>query len=275
MRAVCGVCLRSSHTLVSSAIYLVIKHKIYSGLYWTGLSEGPGPLFLSKAEVSPRSQCLPPPPILFTSWCVFKKGASLMEVHVGDDFDKHYCLEEKWFPLKRAETWDSPQQSLLLGGSVIRNLPANAGDLGLIPGSGRSPGEGNGNTRQYSCLEKSHGQRSLADYSPWGPKELGMTEQLRMQACMQEEPKLKRQKVDFSEWSEQMDYTQNFKFIEDTHLQVTKSGFQNKTLKKPREVSIQAHNSCSRPYVVTETCKRTPPQKWTRFKWSLYTKSLF
>ena len=84
-----------------------------------------------------------------------------------------------------------------------------------------------------------------------------------------------RQKVDFSEWSEQMDYTQNFKFIEDTHLQVTKSGFQNKTLKKPREVSIQAHNSCSRPYVVTETCKRTPPQKWTRFKWSLYTKSLF
>ena len=41
------------------------------------------------------------------------------------------------------------------GGSVIRNLPANAGDAGevsSIPGSGRSPGEGNGNPQQYSCL---------------------------------------------------------------------------------------------------------------------------
>ena len=34
-----------------------------------------------------------------------------------------------------------------------KNLPANAGDVGLIPGSGRSPGEGNGNSCQYSCLE--------------------------------------------------------------------------------------------------------------------------
>ena len=42
------------------------------------------------------------------------------------------------------------------GGSVLKNLPANAGDVGdagLIPGSGRCPGEGNGNPFQYSCLE--------------------------------------------------------------------------------------------------------------------------
>ena len=38
------------------------------------------------------------------------------------------------------------------GGSVVRNLPANVGDVGLIPGLGRSPGEGNGNLLQYSCL---------------------------------------------------------------------------------------------------------------------------
>jgi len=38
-------------------------------------------------------------------------------------------------------------------GSVVKNLPANAGDLGLIPGSGRSPGEENGNPLQYSGLE--------------------------------------------------------------------------------------------------------------------------
>ena len=39
---------------------------------------------------------------------------------------------------------------------VVKNLPANAGDIrdvGLIPGLGRSPGEGNGNPLQYSCLE--------------------------------------------------------------------------------------------------------------------------
>ena len=38
------------------------------------------------------------------------------------------------------------------GGSVVKNLPANAGNTRLISGSGRSPGEGNGNPLQYSCL---------------------------------------------------------------------------------------------------------------------------
>ena len=38
---------------------------------------------------------------------------------------------------------------------VLRNLPANARDAGLIPGLGRSPGIGNGNPLQYSCLENS------------------------------------------------------------------------------------------------------------------------
>ena len=36
--------------------------------------------------------------------------------------------------------------------SAVKNLPAKAGDRGLIPGSGRSPGEGNGNPLQFSCL---------------------------------------------------------------------------------------------------------------------------
>ena len=38
------------------------------------------------------------------------------------------------------------------GGSVVKDLPANAGDAGLIPGTGISPGEGTGNPLQYSCL---------------------------------------------------------------------------------------------------------------------------
>ena len=40
-----------------------------------------------------------------------------------------------------------------LGSSVVKNLPANTGDVNLIPGLGRSPGEGNGNSLQYSFLE--------------------------------------------------------------------------------------------------------------------------
>ncbi|MES7737596.1 hypothetical protein U6U81_12190, partial [Cutibacterium acnes] len=54
----------------------------------------------------------------------------------------------------------------------------NAGDLGSIPGLGRSPGEGNGHPFQYSYLENPNGQRSLVGYSPWGHEELDTTEQL-------------------------------------------------------------------------------------------------
>ena len=64
------------------------------------------------------------------------------------------------------------------GGSNSTASAYNTGDLGSIPGLGRSPGEGNGNPLQYSCLEKSHGQRSLVDYSPWGHKESDTTERL-------------------------------------------------------------------------------------------------
>ena len=62
---------------------------------------------------------------------------------------------------------------------MVKNPPANARDVrdtGLIPGSGRSPGGGNGNPLRCSFLEKSHGQRSLADYSPWDREELYTTE---------------------------------------------------------------------------------------------------
>ena len=64
---------------------------------------------------------------------------------------------------------------------VAQRVTYNAGpqrDLGLIPGSGRSPGDGNGNPLQYSFLKKSHGRRSLVGYSPWCHKEPHTTEQL-------------------------------------------------------------------------------------------------
>ena len=62
---------------------------------------------------------------------------------------------------------------------VVKNRPANAGgirDMGLIPKLERCHGGGHGNPLQYSCLENSHGQRSLVGYSPQGCKELDMTE---------------------------------------------------------------------------------------------------
>ena len=61
------------------------------------------------------------------------------------------------------------------GGSEGKESPCN---VGSIPGSGRSPGEGNGNPLQCSCLENFLEQRSWADYSLWGYKESDMTEQL-------------------------------------------------------------------------------------------------
>ena len=70
---------------------------------------------------------------------------------------------------------------------TLRNFPDgsngkasayNMGDLGSIPGSGRSPGEGNGNALQYSCLENPHGQKNLAGYSPQGHKDMNAAKQL-------------------------------------------------------------------------------------------------
>ena len=62
------------------------------------------------------------------------------------------------------------------GGSVVKNLPAKAGNLGLIPGSGRSPGGGAWQPTPVFLPGESHGQRSLVGYSPWGRKDSDMTE---------------------------------------------------------------------------------------------------
>ena len=66
-------------------------------------------------------------------------------------------------------------------GSVIKNLPASVGDLGLIPGLGRSSGEGNGNPQCILAWEIPWAE-SLAGYSPWGRKrvrqDLGSKQQL-------------------------------------------------------------------------------------------------
>ena len=63
-------------------------------------------------------------------------------------------------------------------GSDGKESACNVGDLGSIPGLGRSSEGGHGNPLQYSYLENPHGQGSLVGYSPWGHKESDMTEQL-------------------------------------------------------------------------------------------------
>ena len=68
------------------------------------------------------------------------------------------------------------------GGSEGKESTCNAGDLGSIPGLGRCPGGGHGNPLQYPCLENRHGQRSLVDCSPWGHKESDTTKQLSTHA---------------------------------------------------------------------------------------------
>ena len=64
------------------------------------------------------------------------------------------------------------------GGSDSKAYAYNEGDLGSIPGLGRSPGEGNGNPFQYSFLENTTDGGTCLGYSPWGRKESDTTERL-------------------------------------------------------------------------------------------------
>ena len=74
-------------------------------------------------------------------------------------------------------TWTQPLRGFS-GGSVIKNLPANAGDVRLIFGSGRSIGGGNGNPLQYSCLQNSMDRGAWQDTVHGVTKEPDTTEQL-------------------------------------------------------------------------------------------------
>ena len=91
-----------------------------------------------------------------------------------------YLVNMYIFPSVSQDTLDFSQQVMpfnplleidLVSGSVVKNLPANAGDtrdIGLIPDLGRSLGIGNSNTLQYSCLE------NFMDRGAWGLHSLGL-----------------------------------------------------------------------------------------------------
>ena len=74
------------------------------------------------------------------------------------------------------------------GSSVVENLPVSAGaagDMGSIPGLGRSPGRVNGNPRQYSCLKNPIDRGTWQATVHGVTKELDMTEQLSVLACIE------------------------------------------------------------------------------------------
>ena len=87
-----------------------------------------------------------------------------------------YGVTQSWTRLKRLSSSNS--SACVVCGSDGKESACNAGDLGSVPGLGRSPEGGHGNPLQYTCLENPHGQKTLVGYSPWDRKESDMTKQL-------------------------------------------------------------------------------------------------
>ena len=67
---------------------------------------------------------------------------------------------------------------------IVKNLPADARDVGSILGSGRSPGEGNGNPFQYSCLQNPMDRETRQPTVLEGAEKLDMTKQLSLSQKM-------------------------------------------------------------------------------------------
>ena len=110
------------------------------------------------------------------AWCAAVHGVVKSQTWLRDwtELNRHgRCQFNSWvgkIPWRR-ERLPIPVSLGFPGGSDGKESAYNVGDLGSIPGLGRSPGGGHGNPLHYSCLENPHGQRSLVGYSPWGGKE--------------------------------------------------------------------------------------------------------
>ena len=90
-------------------------------------------------------------------------------------------LNRYWCPVSPTLKSETGEEKGFPGGSVVKNLPANAkdrGDVGSIPRVRRIPWKRKWQPTPVFLPGKSHGQRSLLDYSPWGCKESDTTEQL-------------------------------------------------------------------------------------------------
>ena len=112
-------------------------------------------------------------------WFTNTRGPDPLEVQLVKNSpamqESRFDFWVRMFPWRR----DRLPTPVFLGfpsGSDSKEYACNVGDLGSIPGLGRSPGGGHCNPLQYSCLENPQGQRSLTP--PWGHKESNVTKQL-------------------------------------------------------------------------------------------------
>ena len=111
-------------------VLLLVDEKGYCYMWWTALHRG-------KKEV-------PIFPVPFADCMIFTKlYHHLTSVILSIKSILYNIVCNKWVIVTKGFS----------GGSVVKNPPANEGDMGLIPGSGRSPEGGNGNPFQYSCQE--------------------------------------------------------------------------------------------------------------------------
>ena len=112
-------------------------------------------------------------------WCVLMKGLSQgWKVSWGDVLSIPEGPGYKPFPTYGHLVITAVGTVSALWASLVAQTESNpnVGDLGSIAGLGRPPGGGHGNPLQHSCPENPHEQRNLLGYSPWGHKELEMTE---------------------------------------------------------------------------------------------------
>ena len=137
-----------------------------SALYWSRLLQ---PIFSSNS-VSPGSASLDK-----TSHGAserWKNTLRAQDYFHRESKKREFGAERQYIKKQYVYLLDFP------AGSDGKESTCHVGDLGLIPGLGRSPGGGHGNPLQYFCLENSRGQRSLVGYSPRGCKESDTTEWL-------------------------------------------------------------------------------------------------
>ena len=140
--------------------------------YWSGLPL-PSPGDLPNPGIKPRSPVLQVALYSWASWEVLSLGL-LKGKGMGNRFQAVPWKLPTLLPLRetwmQGSGWEERGFRFEFSWSCFpgKESICNAGDTNLIRRSGRSPGEGNGNPLQYSCLGKSHGQRSLVGCSPWG-----------------------------------------------------------------------------------------------------------
>ena len=117
---------------------------------------------LSSYQLTPGGLIGPQEPLL--SWSAGKMHPRLMLGRLWDTSRIILHILPLIFPLLFSFNLQP------LGGSAVKESTCNAEDVGLIPGSGRSPGGGRGKSLQNSYLENPHEQRSLVGYIPYGHK---------------------------------------------------------------------------------------------------------